>query len=100
MVACIIICIYKQEKPMHKRQLFMWLAAASGYIGLGMVLAYTMTDKTTNTPAWIGGVLVLLGSVLLGMFISSQSEKRHSTTTDRPVEDKPKEDRDQPLPTS
>jgi drug/metabolite transporter (DMT)-like permease len=62
---------------MQKRQLFMWLAAASGYIGIGMVLAYTMTDKVKNAPAWLGAVLVLLGSILLGMYISSARELKH-----------------------
>jgi ABC-type Mn2+/Zn2+ transport system permease subunit len=86
---------------MHRRQLFMWLAAASGYIGLGMVLAYTMTDKTTNIPAWVGGVLVLLGAVLLGMFISSRPEvKEDKSIPGESLEGKSKSDRERIMPTS
>lgn len=61
---------------MRRRRLFLWLAAAAGYVGLGMLLGYLLGDKTNNNPLWIGGLLVLCAAVLLGMFISAQDEPR------------------------
>jgi F0F1-type ATP synthase assembly protein I len=58
---------------MSKRRLFLFLASAAGYIGLGMLLGYVLSDQTTNTPLWIGIVLTLLGAILLGMFISARA---------------------------
>jgi drug/metabolite transporter (DMT)-like permease len=57
---------------MSKRKLFLSLASAGGYIGLGMLLGYVFSDRTTNTSLWVGILLVLLGAVLLGMYISSK----------------------------
>jgi drug/metabolite transporter (DMT)-like permease len=39
-----------------------------------MLLSYTFSDKTTNTGLWLGSLLVLLGAVLRGMYISARSE--------------------------
>ena len=73
---------------MEKRKLFKYLAAASGYTGLGLILGYVLSDQATNTPLWIGVVLTLLGAILLGMFISSTtapaSNDNPSTTPPTP----------------
>ncbi|MDB5182204.1 MAG: hypothetical protein JWP13_967 [Candidatus Saccharibacteria bacterium] len=69
---------------MAKRRLFIYMAAASGYIGIGLLLGYALSDQLTNTPLWIGIVLLLLGSILLGMFISA----REALNT--PIDSKPK----------
>lgn len=61
---------------MARRRLFLDLAAAAGYTGVGMLLGYVFSNTTTNTALWVGILLVLLGAVLLGMFISA----RHETT--------------------
>lgn len=63
---------------MTKRRLFIWVAAAGGYIGFGMILGYLLSDQANNTPLWVGGILLLLGAVLLGMFISSRYGKDHA----------------------
>jgi drug/metabolite transporter (DMT)-like permease len=57
---------------MNRRSLFTWLAAASGYTGIGMLLGYSFGDKANNTPLWLGALLVLLGALLLGMYVSSR----------------------------
>lgn len=56
---------------MKKGKLFKYLAAASGYTGIGMVLGYVLSDQVSNTPLWVGGLLVMLGAILLGMTISA-----------------------------
>ena len=58
---------------MNKAKLFLSLAAASGFTGLGMVLGYTLGEGIKNTPLWVGGLLIFLGAVMLGMFISASS---------------------------
>lgn len=35
---------------MKKGKLFKYLAAASGYIGIGLVLGYVLSDQVSNTP--------------------------------------------------
>lgn len=67
---------------MAKRRLFKYLAAASGYTGLGLILGYVLSDQATNTPLWIGVVLAFLGAVLIGMFISSTEAAVPSPTAD------------------
>lgn len=67
---------------MAKRQLFKYLAAASGYTGLGLILGYVLSDQATNTPLWIGVVLAFLGAVLIGMFISSTETTASTHATD------------------
>lgn len=67
---------------MTKRRLFLNLAAAAGYIGLGMLLGYALSDKTNNAALWLGILLALLGAVLLGMSISSRTEPREPTKED------------------
>lgn len=59
---------------MARKRLFYYLAAASGYLGIGMLLGYALSDQTTNTPLWVGIVLTLLGAILLGMGISARTE--------------------------
>ena len=67
---------------MTKRRLFLNLAAAAGYIGIGMLLGYAFSDKTNNAALWIGILLTLLGAVLLGMYISSRDQPREHTKDD------------------
>lgn len=64
-----------EESDMAKRRLFMYLAAASGYTGIGLMLGYVLSDQATNTPLWVGVALTLLGAILLGMFISAREDK-------------------------
>jgi drug/metabolite transporter (DMT)-like permease len=59
---------------MARRRLFRYLAAAAGYIGIGLILGYALSDQATNTPLWIGVVLTLLGAILMGMFISARDD--------------------------
>lgn len=68
---------------MEKRRLFKYLAAASGYTGLGLILGYVLSDQATNTPLWIGVVLAFFGAVLIGMFISS-TEASHGAEKSQP----------------
>ena len=71
---------------MQRAKLFIWLAAISGYTGIGMVLGWLASDQVDMTPLWIGIVMIFLGSVLTGMYISSRQK---STTNDSSVaEDK------------
>ncbi len=67
---------------MARRKLFTWLAAASGYTGVGMVLGYMFSDKANNTPLWVGGLLILLAALLLGMYISSRPEISSTVSSD------------------
>lgn len=61
-----------KEKTMGRRRLFLYLAAAAGYIGIGLLLGYALGDQANNTPLWLGIILVLLGAILLGMGISAR----------------------------
>jgi F0F1-type ATP synthase assembly protein I len=65
---------------MARRKLFRYLAAAAGYIGIGLILGYVLSDQTTNTPLWVGIVLTLLGAILLGMFISARDDSAPTAT--------------------
>ena len=62
---------------MKKRKMFTWLACASGFIGLGMLIGHAMSGGTNNSAMWVGAILVVLGSVLAGMAISSQELIKH-----------------------
>ena len=75
---------------MAKRKLFLYLAAASGYIGLGLILGYLLSDQTTNNPLWVGVVLTFFGAILMGMFISAHDESTNYQDTQKP----PPEDND------
>lgn len=66
---------------MVKRKLFLYLAAASGYVGIGMLLGYSLSDKATNTALWLGIVLVILCSILIGMYISAREPLRGDNST-------------------
>lgn len=57
---------------MSSRKVFIWLAATSGFLGIGMMFGQAIGNSTDNTPLWIGGGLVILGAVLLGMAISAK----------------------------
>ncbi len=57
---------------MKKGRLFKYLAAASGYTGIGLLLGYMLSDKLNDNPLWFGAPLLLLGAILLGMSISSR----------------------------
>lgn len=59
---------------MARRRLFFYLAAAAGYVGIGLILGYALGDQAKNTPLWIGVILTLLGAILLGMGISAREE--------------------------
>lgn len=61
---------------MSKRRLFIYLAAATGYIGIGMLLGYSFGERTINTALWIGILLVLISAVLIGMYISARNDNR------------------------
>lgn len=71
---------------MSKGKLFKYLAAASGYIGIGLLLGYMLSDKLNDNPLWFGGLLTLLGAILLGMAISSKDAKPSATATDTAAE--------------
>lgn len=60
---------------MNKRKSYILLAVASGFTGIGMMLGYSLGDSASNTPLWLGALLLLLGAVLLGMAISSVENK-------------------------
>lgn len=66
---------------MQKRQLFLWVAALGFYTGLGMVLGFVLSDQAQTAPAYIGALLILLGAILLGMYISSTREPRPEDTS-------------------
>lgn len=59
---------------MARRRLFLYLAAAAGYIGIGMIFGYLIGKGTANTPLWIGSILIVIGAILLGMGISAGGE--------------------------
>jgi Na+-driven multidrug efflux pump len=69
---------------MSKRRLFIFLASAAGYIGIGLLLGYVLSDQTTNTPLWLGIVLTLAGAILLGMFISAREDRAATTDSSEP----------------
>lgn len=66
---------------MSRRKVFIWLAAASGYTGIGMLLGYSFSDKTSNTAMWLGLLLILLAAIVLGMYISARAEKPQETSS-------------------
>lgn len=57
---------------MNKKKLYSSLSAIATLIGVGMLLGYSFANGTSNTPLWVGGILILLGAVTLGMMISSR----------------------------
>ena len=64
---------------MNKAKMYIWLAAASGFTGIGMLLGYTLGNATENTPLWVGAMLIILGAVLAGMAISSRQPSNART---------------------
>lgn len=57
---------------MKKNKLYSALSAATSFVGIGMLLGYSLSNGTSKTPLWVGGFLILLGAVTLGMTISSR----------------------------
>ncbi|MGI9027303.1 MAG: hypothetical protein ACR2FM_00435 [Candidatus Saccharimonadales bacterium] len=57
---------------MNKKKLYSVLSAATSLIGIGMLLGYSLANGTSNTPLWVGGLLILLGAITLGMTITSR----------------------------
>ena len=68
---------------MNAFKLYLNLSLVSINVGLGMFLGANLADGTSNTPYWIGGILVLGGAVLLGMAIST----RNSSTNTKPEDE-------------
>ncbi len=71
---------------MSKKKIFSLLATASLYTGIGMIFGYLLSEGPNNTPLWVGGALVILGAVLLGMYISSGPEDRHTIEPQTPTD--------------
>ncbi len=59
---------------MTRKNMYTWVAAVAGLIGIGIILGYGLGNRTSNTALWIGGILVLVGAVMLGMAISAHKE--------------------------
>lgn len=64
---------------MNKLNIYRWLAVISLFIGVGMVLGYSLGKNGSNSPMWIGGILVFLGAVLFGMAVGVDSSTRSKT---------------------
>lgn len=60
---------------MNASKLYLVLSQVAGLVGIGMMLGANLSGGTSNTPYWIGGILIFGAAVLLGMFISSRSAK-------------------------
>lgn len=70
---------------MNMFKLYISMAQLSGYIGLGVVLGAMLGDTSSNTPFWVGGILVFTGAILLGMSITSRpAEAGDSSAADKP----------------
>ena len=67
---------------MNLKKLYQYLAAASGLIGLGMLLGHGIGNGTSTTPQWVGGILILLAAVLVGMSISTGKPAKQDKLTD------------------
>ena len=67
---------------MNTVKLYRYLASVAGLIGVGMILGYSLGQGTTNTPVWIGGILILLAAVVLGMSLSTNKPRTPSSTQD------------------
>lgn len=66
------------------------LGSAAALIGLGMILGYNLSEGTSNTPIWIGGLLILLAAVLVGMSLSTPKPQAPSNpSTPTPEDSKP-----------
>ncbi|HET6924332.1 MAG TPA: hypothetical protein VFH39_00695 [Candidatus Saccharimonadales bacterium] len=61
---------------MNRRRTYLWLAAASGYTGFGVIVGYLLSNHTSNAALWLGIVLLFLYAVLLGMYISARGDAR------------------------
>jgi drug/metabolite transporter (DMT)-like permease len=70
---------------MSKKQLYKVLSTVAGLVGIGMILGQSLSNGTTNTAGWVGGILILAAAVLFGMYISL--EQQHP----KKVEEKTKE---------
>jgi drug/metabolite transporter (DMT)-like permease len=70
---------------MTRRKVFILLASAAGYIGIGMLLAYGFTNHDNNTPLWLGALLVVAGALLLGMYISARGDTKADAPAERPA---------------
>lgn len=67
---------------MKSAKLFLQLAQLSGYLGFGMVVGANLSEGTSSTPLWIGGILIVLGAILLGMHISARQFTEPETASD------------------
>ncbi len=79
---------------MNTIKLYKWSAVVALSVGLGMILGYYMGREGSNTPAWIGGVLIFLGAIAMGMSISTRSQK-NSFKSSRSREEEPNEQTEQ-----
>lgn len=68
---------------MNKVKIYTNLAGIAGLIGIGMMLGHSLSQGTSNTPLWIGGILILLSAVLIGMSISSRPPSNNSSSADK-----------------
>ena len=66
---------------MDKTKVFLNLGLAGVYVGIGLMAGQSLSGPTTNTALWIGIILILAGSVALGISIGSRNStasQRHS----------------------
>lgn len=61
---------------MNKVNIYRWLAVTALFIGAGMVLGYSLGKNGSNSPMWIGSILVFFGAVLFGMAVGVDSSGR------------------------
>ncbi len=72
---------------MNKVNIYRWLAVVALFIGAGMVLGYSLGKNGSNSPMWIGGILIFFGAILFGMAVGTDSTSR-SKTKDKSDQDK------------
>lgn len=67
---------------MNKSTIYAWISAVSGFIGIGMILGANLANGTSDTPLWIGGILILLAAIILGMAITSRADRPRASNVE------------------
>lgn len=72
---------------MKKSSLYNWLATVALCVGAGVLLGNTLYKEGSNTPLWVGGILVFFGAIIFGMAVGTKSsdlgfESKQKTTED------------------
>lgn len=61
---------------MKKVTIYNWLATVAVSVGAGVLLGNSLYKEGSNTPLWVGGILVFLAAIIFGMAVGMNSESK------------------------